>query len=775
MSNQIHIIQNAITTTISEIFRGDFRRICEVKKAVLHLEAIYFCHGTCYLLKRENMPIKDQLALYQRIELIPQSTTEFFENNRECIINNWPEESALAAKPEILYDALLASEFCVQPERVGYKIDKVSRDIAGAYYTSSDFSAQITYRALESYMDRKRRRAIDSDSFACCNEYENITFLDYSCGCGEFLLAVIQYFDNHVLGYSRKKLATQLRGVDVNPIALMITIARIVSAVEAEDDENLLREVAKNFIVGNPLLHSDKIAPLEVRFDNFALNRLYAETEGINCLELEQQNLVVLGNPPWEKLRFEERAFFRPVCPAISAISQKNKRKKEIKKLAVNWLELLEYYQLLQDDYASVKKEIPKHPLLKVSLVGELNTYAMFAELASRLTEKDGFAAIIVKSALVTSTCYSSCFRHFVNQGSLSEVFLFDNREKLFQIDSREKFCVLFFGGEHAGGIKVHYGLTKQEQILSSVPINVTSEELELINPETGLLPNVADSKEFSFLLRTHRSLSVFAKEFPKCHFGRLVHLTAHAEHISTKSEKTRVPIYEGKFIEQYDNRFSTFAGMSADERYQAKASARRQPGDSFVAPKLAPECRYFIDKKFWESFLDRYDQPYSLCWRSLTSPTNQRTMIASIIPSMPTCQSVQLLQTTPVEDLLMILALFNSKVFDFFVRLKMGGIDLTQSVVRQIPVPFREAWNSMVTLHGVDYTALDAVRALERLLYRNEPDLCGLWDGVPEIKNADNYYKTAADVREEIDKIIFQMYGLTSAEEKMVRNSFKA
>lgn len=775
MSNQIHIIQNAITTTISEIFRGDFRRICEVKKAVLHLEAIYFCHGTCYLLKRENMPIKDQLALYQRIELIPQSTTEFFENNRECIINNWPEESALAAKPEILYDALLASEFCVQPERVGYKIDKVSRDIAGAYYTSSDFSAQITYRALESYMDRKRRRAIDSDSFACCNEYENITFLDYSCGCGEFLLAVIQYFDNHVLGYSRKKLATQLRGVDVNPIALMITIARIVSAVEAEDDENLLREVAKNFIVGNPLLHSDKIAPLEVRFDNFALNRLYAETEGINCLELEQQNLVVLGNPPWEKLRLEERAFFRPVYPAISAISQKNKREKEIKKLAVNWLELLEYYQLLQDDYASVKKEIPKHPLLKVSLVGELNTYAMFAELASRLTEKDGFAAIIAKSALVTSTCYSSCFRHFVNQGSLSEVFLFDNREKLFQIDSREKFCVLFFGGEHAGGIKVHYGLTKQEQILSSVPINVTSEELELINPETGLLPNVADSKEFSFLLRTHRSLSVFAKEFPKCHFGRLVHLTAHAEHISTKSEKTRVPIYEGKFIGQYDNRFSTFAGMSADERYQAKASARRQPGDSFVAPKPAPECRYFIDKKFWESFLDRYDQPYSLCWRSLTSPTNQRTMIASIIPSMPTCQSVQLLQTTPVEDLLMILALFNSKVFDFFVRLKMGGIDLTQSVVRQIPVPFREAWDSMVTLHGVDYTALDAVRALERLLYRNEPDLCGLWDGVPEIKNADNYYKTAADVREEIDKIIFQMYGLTSAEEKMVRNSFKA
>ena len=149
--------------------------------------------------------------------------------------------------------------------------------------------------------------------------------------------------------------------------------------------------------------------------------------------------------------------------------------------------------------------------------------------------------------------------------------------------------------------------------------------------------------------------------------------------------------------------------------------------------------------------------------------------MIASIIRSMPTCQSIQLLQTASVEELLLILALFNSKVFDYFVRLKMAGIDLTQSVVRQIPVPCREIWNSTVDLQGVDYTALDAVKALERLLYRNEPDLCDLWNGVPEIEDADNYYKTAADVREEIDKIIFRLYGLTREEEELVRNSFKA
>ena len=773
MNHQTQPILDAITATISDIFHGDFTHICEVKKAVLHLQAIYFCRSTCYLLRGEGLAIEEQLALYQEIKLMPQTTITFFENNRDCILGNWPNENAIAEKPEILYEALLSSELCIRPDSISYKIDKVSRDIAGAYYTSSDFSTQITHHALETYLNQKKDTAICSNTLTFHSALNDMAFLDYSCGCGEFLLAVIQYFEKNIPDYSIKRLATQLRGVDVNPIAVMITIARIISRVGAEADIDLLRDVAKNFIVGNPLLHNENAAPLEERFDNFALNRLYSETEGINCLELAQQNLIILGNPPWEKLRFEERAFFRPLCPEISAISQKNKRSDKIGELAAGWPELLEYYRLLQCDYITAKKAIPKHPFLQRSLVGELNTYALFAELASQLVGKEGFAAIIVKSALVTSTCYSSCFRYFVAQGLLSEVFLYDNRERIFQIDSREKFCVLFFGRKHGCGLRVHYGLTKPNQILLSVPLCVTNDELELINPETGLLPNVTGANEFSFLLRVHRALPVFAKEFPQCHYGRLVHLTAHSNYISTKPSEVRIPIYERKFIEQCDNRFSTFAGMTDNERYQAKASAKRQNGDSFLEQKPAPECRYFIDKTFWETFLERYDQAYSLCWRSLTSPTNQRTMIATIIPSMPTCQSIQLLQASSPEDLMLILALFNSKVFDYFVRLKMAGIDLTQSVVRQIPVPSSEKWQSPVNLHGVDYIASDAVKSLEKLLYRNEPDLAGLWDGVPDIVDAEKHFRSASDVREEIDKIIIQLYGLTSAEEKLVRNSF--
>lgn len=778
MNNQTQIILDAIVQTVSAVLEGSFTQLHKVKSAALHLETVYFCHRTCGLIGRENLPIEKQLELYQKIGLTPRSTTAFFEDNRDCILKFWPAESALAERPEFLYEELLANELCIRPDRIWFQSDKVSRDIAGAYYTSSDFSAKITRRAIDTYLEDKtgiaRYSFSPAGSRAVYDKLEEAVFLDYSCGCGEFLLSVMQYFEYFAADYPLKKLAVQLRGVDVDPIAVMISAARIVERAAGAGDDVLLQKVANHFLVGNPLLHAGRQAPLENRFDNFAWNRLYAENEGVNCLELARQKPVVLGNPPWEKIRLEEREFFRPLCPEISALPQKNKRAEKINALAGEWPELVDYYRLLQGDYEAVKKNISKHPLLEASLVGELNTYALFAELASRLAGAEGFAAIIVKSALVTSTCYSSCFRTFVEQGVLSEVFLYDNRGKLFPIDSREKFCILFFGKTRSQTLNVHYGLERQDEILESEALRVTKEELAKINPETGVLPNVADSGEFTFLLKAHQTLSVFAREFPQCHFGRLVHLTAHAKYISTRPSANRLPIYEGKFIEQYDNRFSTFAGMTESERYQAKASAIRQNGDGFLSPKPVPECRYFIDRAFWQTFLNRYDQPYSLCWRSLTSPTNQRTMIATVMPSTPTCQSIQMLQTPSADDLPLILALFNSKVFDYFVRLKMAGIDLTQSVVRQIPVPPREAWKQRVRLNGAEYQASEAVKALEKLIYRNEPALNALWDGVQDIKDAERYYLSSAGIREEIDRIMIQLYGLTSAEEDMVRSSFK-
>ena len=48
----------------------------------------------------------------------------------------------------------------------------------------------------------------------------------------------------------------------------------------------------------------------------FALNRIYASEMGIDfSLRNDIKDFdVILGNPPWEKIRFEERKFWIKVC-----------------------------------------------------------------------------------------------------------------------------------------------------------------------------------------------------------------------------------------------------------------------------------------------------------------------------------------------------------------------------------------------------------------------------------------------------------------------------
>lgn len=50
MNNQTQKILNAITQTVAAILEGNFAQLDKVKRAVLHLETVYFCHDTCYLI-----------------------------------------------------------------------------------------------------------------------------------------------------------------------------------------------------------------------------------------------------------------------------------------------------------------------------------------------------------------------------------------------------------------------------------------------------------------------------------------------------------------------------------------------------------------------------------------------------------------------------------------------------------------------------------------------------------------------------------------------------
>ena len=158
------------------------------------------------------------------------------------------------------------------------------------------------------------------------------------------------------------------------------------------------------------------------------------------------------------------------------------------------------------------------------------------------------------------------------------------------------------------------------------------------------------------------------------------------------------------------------------------------------------------------------------LAWRSLTSATNKRTCIATVLPFIPASQSVQFL-TTNQNDLLYLLGLFNSVVFDFILKKKLSGIDLTQSVINQMPVPNIERTTIKINFNGGEATIKNHISLLVFSLLRNDVRLNSLFENL-ELTNeirSENKFETVR----KIDLLFMALYKLTDSEVELVLAEF--
>ena len=73
----------------------------------------------------------------------------------------------------------------------------------------------------------------------------------------------------------------------------------------------------------------------------------------------------------------------------------------------------------------------------------------------------------------------------------------------------------------------------------------------------------------------------------------------------------------------------------------------------------------------------------------------------------------------------------------------------------------------------GYGISGTGAVFMLQKLIFRNEPDLAPLFSDVETLQEGNNLYHSSTDIQEEIDRIVFQLYSLTGEEERVIRASF--
>ena len=635
----------------------------------------------------------------------------------------------------LLYQEYLSADFTASDGKFVFGNGKDSRDVLGSYYTQEEFACEIVRKAIGDYRNGT-------------NTPKKMTMIDLSCGGGAFLAAAVRCLND-------RDVSECIFGYDVDPVAVVITRARIVK-------ESGYRPCEATIKLGNPLIRSSAGGTVEERLEMAASGRFY---HVFMASPIENTYDIVVGNPPWEKLRFEEKKFFSHYA------SEQSGRTKEEREALLDHSSMInrQFYYEISEDYRKVKKIIKSDSFFQETSCGELNTYALFTELSLKLLDRDGITGLIIKSSLVKMPVYKSFFQSLTENKKIYELYMFQNRKKIFNIDSREQFSVIFMSQNCRGHMKAALDLEEYRNFQNQEKIEFSYKMMNLINPDTGMMPNVRNDRELRFLIELYKKNPLFSKVYEKCRFGRLVHLTNHSEYIVRNCRDGYLPIYEGKFIEIYTAKYATYEGLSEEDRYKNKASARliKNPeGTEF------PLSRFFIKEDVWKNLSKNFKGEYVLAWRSLTSATNRRTMLATLLPLVPSCQSIQLLQLEDRQKMLHVLSVFNSIVFDYIVRLKMAGLDLTQTMIKQIPVPPEEKYQDKLEFKGKIASVEVHLNSRIAGLYRNDVRMDRMFAGIVRYDLPEIYGRK--ELIAQMDTLAAYLYGVDPEQLKEIAASFE-
>ena len=149
------------------------------------------------------------------------------------------------------------------------------------------------------------------------------------------------------------------------------------------------------------------------------------------------------------------------------------------------------------------------------------------------------------------------------------------------------------------------------------------------------------------------------------------------------------------------------------------------------------------------------------LAWRDISSPTNERTVIFTVLPTNVAANHKAPLLFPACNAHLgaCLLAMLNSLVVDYVDRCKQAGTNLSLFILKQLPVLPPEA-----------FTPQDQAFICERVakLTRNADDINAVW-----LIDYPSYTFQAPEerlrIRAELDAYIARMYGLTRDELKYI------
>ncbi|MEN0110459.1 MAG: DNA methyltransferase [Planctomycetota bacterium] len=631
-------------------------------------------------------------------------------------------------------DAERADEYAQMPQ-------SAKRKRLGVYYTPPELTSRIVRYTVdeliaERYADLAAELGLDRDEALRGVLPDDAAFwedalailgdlriVDPACGSGAFLFQAYDALESRYLeairhlgededprvvrltdDVPRRILGDNLYGVDLSPEA--VEISQLALWIRSAAPGQTLTSLADHVVHGNSLVADPEVDPhafdWRERFaDVFDRPGYRGKGGGFDC---------VIGNPPWERIKLQEREFFALPAPEIATASNAAKRRQLVAKLEAEAPGLHERYVAAQSSAEALSKHCRTSGEYPLCGRGDINTYAVFAELADRVVAPAGRVGLLTPSGIASDKTTKDFFASIAETDRLIRLFDFENRtKKLFpDVDGRFKFCLINFGGAEVAVDEsefVFFAHSEEELDDRKRRVRLTGRDIKLLNPNTRTCPIFRTARDAKLTKAIYRRMPVLVDRSRKSDSGnpwgiafrRMFDQTNDAERFHEASDlrdrgltlegnrwtngEAYVPVYEAKMLQAYDHRAADVVTEQSNWVRQGQTTERTLV--DYQNPERLAIPRYWVA----DTEVVDHGATTFLGYKDVTSPTNRRTMIAAFVPRAGVVNSAPLVFVDASAALqACLLANLNSYAYDYVVRQKISNVHLNFFIVEQVP-----------------------------------------------------------------------------------------
>lgn len=432
---------------------------------------------------------------------------------------------------------------------------------------------------------------------------------------------------------------------------------------------------------------------------------------------------VVLGNPPWERIKLQEDEFFATLDPAIANAPNKVARRNLIRALPAKNPALAEEFENAKHSAEAGSKFVRLSGRFPLTAVGDVNTYALFAEVSRQAVASRGSVGLLLPIGIATDETTKEFFWDLAANASLARLIGFENESFIFPaVHHSYKFCALTFRGAiarvEAADLAFfcrHFNQIEEKER----HFRLDKKDLVLFNPNTRTCPVFRSFADAELTRRIYERTPVMVNEetgknawgarfmrvfdmnkvevLEKCKsIGQLesIGLIAEGNHYGGDGKRF-IPVYESKLMHHFDHRWASYAGVDDEKLTKGK------PGNVETTRKadaaLLPVPRWWMEERDAVHALgDNARHKWLMAFRNITTNILERTMTACIIPFSAPDFSIRLLHSE--ERICLVACLLgnlNSLVFDYTTRQSLAGFNLSDYITKQLPVIPPDAYSN--------------------------------------------------------------------------------